>query len=160
MLIVLLAGPIHKTARPQMQFDPDNAVVRLCAQGMEMESNQKPDDAKALFLQAWDAASNDLEKFIAAHYIARHQQATIDKLNWDEIALSFALRIKNHEVFANFPSLYLNIAKCHEDLGNYKSAAKNYQTALSYTTELSEDGYGKMIRTGIIKGLQRIAEFS
>jgi tetratricopeptide (TPR) repeat protein len=154
-----LDGPNDKTAGPQMQFNPDNPVVRLCAQGMDMESNQRPDDAKALFLQAWDTASNDFEKFIAAHYIARHQQATIDKLNWDEIALSFALRIKNREVYTSFASLYLNIAKCHEDLGDYKSAARNYETALSYTIELPDDGYGRMIKTGIKKGLERIAEF-
>ncbi len=32
------------------------------SQGMEMEAKQQPDDAKALFLQAWNEATNDFEK--------------------------------------------------------------------------------------------------
>jgi hypothetical protein len=150
----------QKRQTEHMQFDSDNPVVRLCAQGMEMESDQRPEEAKALFLQAWDEASGDLEKCIAAHYIARHQQSITDKLIWDEIALSFALKIKHAEVSQSLPSLYLNIAKCQEELGDFKSAARNYKTALSYVSDLPDDGYGTMVRAGIKKGLERIAAFS
>ena len=40
-----------------MQFDPNNKVIQLCAQGMEMETKQKPGEAKALFLQALERSS-------------------------------------------------------------------------------------------------------
>jgi hypothetical protein len=39
-----------------MQFDPDNKITQLCAPGMEMETKQKPNETKALFLQAWNEA--------------------------------------------------------------------------------------------------------
>ncbi|QEC69501.1 rRNA adenine methyltransferase [Panacibacter ginsenosidivorans] len=141
-----------------MQFDPNNKVIQLCAKGMEMEAAQKPDEAKALFLQAWNEASNDFEKFTAAHYVARHQSTTEDKLEWDKTALSFALKIDDGSMEAHYPSLYLNIAKCYEDLKDFDNAKKNYETALSYSIHLPDNGYGKMIRSGINNGIQRVHE--
>jgi hypothetical protein len=35
-------------------FDPNNIVINLCAKGMECELNQKPDEARELFMEAWN----------------------------------------------------------------------------------------------------------
>ena len=78
-----------------MEFNPNNNVVKLCLQGMDMEEKGKPEEASKLFLQAWNEATNDFEKFIAAHYVARHQKNVSDKLKWLETALQFALKINN-----------------------------------------------------------------
>jgi hypothetical protein len=139
-----------------MEFDPNNNVVKLCAQGMEMEGKGKPEEASSLFLQAWNEATNDFEKFTAAHYVARHQQSIADKLKWDETALQLALKINSETVRMTFPSLYLNIAKCYEDLDDFDNARKNYNSALSYTDLLPDNGYGNMIKGGIINGLDRV----
>ena len=56
------------------------------------------------------------------------------------------------------PSLYLNIAKCHEDLGDPVQAESNYRLAASFEKYLPEDGYGNMIRSGIRNGLERISK--
>jgi tetratricopeptide (TPR) repeat protein len=141
-----------------MQFDSNNKVIQLCAKGMEMETNQKHDEAQTLFLQAWNEASNDFEKFTAAHYVARHQKSVQDKLKWDETALAFALKINDSSMTANYPSLYLNIAKCYEDLKDFDSAQKNYQVALSYADKMPDNGYGQLIKSGIKKGIQRLSE--
>lgn len=142
-----------------MQFDQNNIVVQLCAKGMEMEVNQKPEKAQELFLEAWNKATNDFEKFTAAHYVARHQKTVQDKLKWDEMALSFALKINDDNVIAGYPSLYLNIAKCYEDLNDADNARKNYQAALSYVKYLPDNGYGQMIKSGIEKGIERLSKF-
>ncbi len=141
-----------------MQFDPSNKVIQLCAKGMEMETNQKPEEAQTLFLQAWNEATNDFEKFTAAHYVARHQKSTQAKLKWDELALAFALKINDSSMPANYPSLYLNIAKCYEDLKDFGNAQKNYQVALSYADLLPDNGYGQIIKSGIKNGIQRLLE--
>src|ERR1700754_451685 len=99
-----------------MEFSPKNNVVKLCLQGMSMEEKGEPEEASKLFLQAWHEATNDFERFISAHYAARHQKNASDKLKWLETALQFALKINNDAVKAAFPSLYLNIAKCYDDL--------------------------------------------
>lgn len=139
-----------------MQFDPDNNVVKLCAQGMDMEGKGNQEEASNLFLQAWNEATNDFEKFTAAHYVARHQKSVADKLKWDETALQIALKVNDTTIKGAYPSLYLNIAKCYEDLKDFDNARKNYQLALSYSNLLPDSGYGNMIKGGIMNGIERV----
>lgn len=123
-----------------MEFDPNNNVVKLCVQGMDMEGKSKTEEASRLFLQAWSEATSDFEKFTAAHYVARHQKSVPDKLKWVETALQFALKINNDTVKGAFPSLYLNIAKCYEDLSDFDNAKKNHELAISFMNKLSDNG--------------------
>ncbi|HVS91212.1 MAG TPA: hypothetical protein VHE59_04210 [Mucilaginibacter sp.] len=139
-----------------MLFDPDNPIMKLCAEGMQLEGEGRHSEAAKLFHKAWAEASGDLEKFTAAHYVARHQNSVADKLTWDETALYFALRIKDESVKETLPSLYLNIGKCHEDLHDAGNAMKNYELALEYAQFLPQDGYGNMIRAGIENGIKRV----
>lgn len=139
-----------------MLFDPDNNVVKLCAQGMNLEGKGKLKDANRLFLQAWKEATNDFEKFTAAHYVARYQKSVEEKLKWDETALQLAFKIDDDTIKETYPSLYLNIAKCYEDLNDFVNAKKNYQLALSFTNKLPDNGYGDMIIEGIKNGIKRV----
>ena len=123
-----------------MEFNPNNNVVKLCLQGMDMEGRHKPEEASRLFLQAWNEATNDFEKYIAAYYAARHQINVIEKLRWLETSLQFALKINNDAVKGAFPSLYSNIAKCYEDLNDPDSAKKNHDLAHSFTNTPSDSG--------------------
>ncbi|AKD58267.1 rRNA adenine methyltransferase [Spirosoma radiotolerans] len=138
-----------------MQFDSTNPIIQLCVRGMEMEA-ESPDQAKNLFAQAWGLATTELEKFTAAHYLARHQDSATQKLEWDLIALHWALQIQDGSLNASYPSLYLNIGKGYEDLGALDQAKHHYQLALSYVDHLPAEGYGKMIKQGIESGLQRV----
>jgi hypothetical protein len=123
-----------------MEFNPGNPVVKLCLQGMGMEEKGKHEEAARLFLQAWNEATDDFEKFTAAHYVARHQENISDKLKWHETALQFALSINNDTVNSAVASLYLNIAKCYEDLGDPDHAKKNYESAAAFADNLSDKG--------------------
>lgn len=139
-----------------MKFDPNNKVIKLCAQGMDSEGEGKTEEAYQRFLQAWDEATNDMEKCISAHYVARHQKSVADKLKWDKTALTYAQKVTDGNVKEMYPSLYLNIAKCYEDIQDFDKARKNYGLALFYTKHLLDDGYGKMIKSGISSGLERV----
>ena len=123
-----------------MEFDPNNNVIKLCVQGMDMEGKGKPEEAGRLFLLAWNEATNDFEKFLASHYIARHQKNVSDKLKWLETGLQLTLKINNDYVKGIFPSLYSNIAKCYEELGNLDNAKKNYELANTFKDKLSDNG--------------------
>ena len=139
-----------------MQFDSNNNIIKLCAEGMSLEGEGKKEAALQLFQEAWAEASNDFEKFTAAHYVARHQKSVADKLDWDQKSLDHALKINDEGMKSTYPSLYLNIGKGYEDLNDFESAKANYDLALSFTAFLPEDGYGQLIKGGILNGIERV----
>jgi hypothetical protein len=139
-----------------MLIDSTNKIVQYCSEGMNLEGVGKPEEARKIFLLAWEEATNDFEKCAAAHYVARHQNSAQEKLKWDEMALQLALKIDSDEMKTYLPSLYLNIAKGYEDCHAFENARINYALANLYAPLLPDDGYGNMIRQGILCGIERI----
>jgi rifampin ADP-ribosylating transferase len=123
-----------------MEFNPNNNVIKLCIEAMAMEEKAQQAEASRLFLQAWNEATNDFEKFTAAYYVARHQKNVSDKLKWLETSLKSALRINDVSVAGAFPSLYSNIAKCYEESGDVDNAKKNHELAISSRDTPSDSG--------------------
>jgi hypothetical protein len=123
-----------------MEFDPRNVVIKLCVQGMDMEGQGKPEEASKIFLQAWNEATNDFEKFTAAYYVARHQKSVRDRLHWLETSLTFALKINDVSVAGAFPALYTNIATCYEDLNDLDNAKRNRELAMSFSNKPADNG--------------------
>ena len=123
-----------------MEFSPSNKVVKLCVQGMETEDKGQPEEATRLFLQAWNDATSDFERFTASYFVARHQTDIGERLRWLETSLRFALNINDVTVQAAFPALYSNIAKCFEELGDTDNAEKNRELAGSFTDDPSDTG--------------------
>jgi len=107
---------------------------------MAMEEKANPEEASKLFLQAWNEAANDFERFTAAYYVARHKNTLADRLKWLETSLQFALKINDVTVNSAFPSLYSNIAKCYQDLGDPDNAKKNFELAASFKGKPMDEG--------------------
>jgi hypothetical protein len=139
-----------------MEMNPENKIVKLCADGMAAEGQGREEDALSLFTQAWNESTDDFEKFTSAHFVARHQSSVKDKLKWDELALLHAEKIDDETIRGSYPSLYLNIGKCHEDLNDFEQARIYYMKAHHYIGFLPDDGYGKMIKSGIVAGIERL----
>lgn len=123
-----------------MEFSPFNTVVKLCLQGMEKEEQGKPEEASKLFLQSWKEATNDFEKFLAAHYVARHQTSVSDKLKWLETSLEFAIKVNDNTVKSALPSLYVNISNCYKEINNNFKAKEYSDLANSYKYNPSDKG--------------------
>jgi hypothetical protein len=138
-------------------MDPNNPVAKLCAHGMEEENKGNAQEAAKLFEQAWTASNNDLERCIAAHYVARHQPSGQLALHWNQEAMDCANRVSDGSVAQFFPSLYLNLAKSHEDLGNAERARLFYECAADRLAFLPSGPYRDIIEDGIKRGLQRCA---
>jgi hypothetical protein len=123
-----------------MEFNPNNHIIKLCLQGMVFENKGSPEEANTVFLQAWNEATNDFEKFTAAYYVARNQTNVSDKLKWFESSLQYALKINDVSVAGAIPSLYLNIAKCYEELSDRDNAKKNNDLANSFKDQQLDKG--------------------
>lgn len=123
-----------------MQFDPNNQIVRLCLQGMSLEEQGKPKEAFEIFHNAWNNATIDFEKFLAAYYLARNQSNVADKIKWTETALRFALNINDNSVQSAFPALYSNLAKYYKETGDIENAKKNEELSTSFRYKISDPG--------------------
>lgn len=123
-----------------MEFSPSNPIVQLCIQSMIAEEKGNAEEAGKILHQAWSDATNDFEKFLAAHAIARHTKLTADRLHWFTTALELALNVDTIAVRSALPTLYENIGKCYEDLGNPDEAKRNHELAISSVGTPSDPG--------------------
>jgi hypothetical protein len=124
----------------KIKFDPNNVVIKLCMSGMSLEDSGNIEDAITMFHKAWQVATDDYERFIAAYYLAREQKSITDKLKWMETSLQCALNINNENVKSAYSTLYLNIAKCYEGLCDSDNAKRNYELSNSYKGAPSDEG--------------------
>jgi tetratricopeptide (TPR) repeat protein len=138
-------------------IDPQNQVVRYCVEGMEKEQGGRHEEALRLFMLAWDQSKDALERSIAAHYVARHQATLERALHWNQESLRNADAVADDRVQGFYPSLYLNMGKSHEDLGNLKDARRFYALAADRMGGLPEDRYGDIVRRAVMNGMQRIS---
>ncbi len=141
-----------------MTIDPNNAVVKLCADGMSAEAAGRPLEAKSLFERAWEAAADDYERCIAAHYLARHQDGPEKTLHWNAECLRYADLVGDERVAGFYPSLYLNMGNSREQLGELEMAAASYRAAEAHFSALPDGPYGEMVRDGVARGLERLQE--
>jgi hypothetical protein len=110
-------------------MDLNNPVVKLCVEGSQAEFEGKPELASALYGQAWLAAQDDFEACIAAHYVARFQKTPADTFHWNQEALAHADKSQDECVKDFYPSLYLNMGRSYELLGNASEAKRFYDLA-------------------------------
>jgi tetratricopeptide (TPR) repeat protein len=136
------------------EVDPNNPVVQLCAQGMELEGKGRLDEASQVFLNAWNQSADDFERCIAALYVARHQKNAVDALLWNQRSLDHADAVVDERPGGFYPSLYLNMGKAHEDLGNHDESKRFYEMAATLVS-LPEGRYGEIVREAVGRALRR-----
>ncbi|TDQ55500.1 hypothetical protein [Actinorugispora endophytica] len=135
-------------------MDSDNPVVRLCSQGMRAETEGRDADARGLFLRAWESAADDYEACVAAHYLARHQPTPEEVLRWNRECLDRADRVADDRVKGFYPSLHLNMARAHRDLGEPDRAREHFALAAGHIHEVPPGQYGDWIRFAVAEGLR------
>ncbi|MEV0261343.1 hypothetical protein AB0I49_08355 [Streptomyces sp. NPDC050617] len=144
------------TEEAKIMMDPGNPVVRLCVQGMEAETRGAGADADArrLFVRAWETAADDYEACVAAHYVARHQPTARATLNWNAECLRRAELVGDERVRGFFPSLHLNMARAHQELGDRVSAREHFRRAAGALADAPPGPYGDWGRYAVAEGLR------
>jgi len=140
-----------------MEVNPNNPVVKLCSEGLAAEMAGKVAEALDLYTRAWDARKDDYDACIAAHYVARLQKTPEDALRWNRQSLNAAKSVGEERVGGFYPSLYLNMGKSHEDLGNFDEARRYYRLAEAKLGVLGEGPYADTVRKGVTSALMRVA---
>ncbi len=136
-------------------MDPNNPIVAICAEGMRAESESRAAEAKELFERAWDAATDDYEACVAAHYLARHQETMELTLQWNEESLRRAELVGDERVDGFLPSLFLNLGHSHEKLGEPEKARAFYLRAEEHLSAVPPSPYGDVVRDGVARALER-----
>ncbi len=136
-------------------IDPDNPVVRLCAEGIAAEGQGRHADAAALYQKAWTIHTDDYEACIAAHYLAREQETLQASRAWNQLALDHALAVADDRIAGFLPSLYLNLGWSHEVLGEPVKARACYLAGAARVAGLPPGAYTDVVRDGLARGLAR-----
>lgn len=108
----------------EIEMDSTNPVVQLCIVGDRAEFEHRLEDARLLYRQAGEARQDDYDACIAAHDAARFQDAPKESLRWNRLALQLANAVSVERVKDFYPSLYLNLGRAYEVLGNSTGVQK------------------------------------
>lgn len=145
-------------------FHPDNAIVKLCMQGMKLEEQGQLEEARDIFLQGWNSATNNFERFLAAWFIARLQPTASEMILWYERALELASKVGNEAVRSAFPSLHANLSRWYQEVGDLKKAAMHKELATTSAAQPADKGpfyHGTkaQLRTGELLNAGRVSNY-
>lgn len=107
-------------------MDLANRVIHLCSAGTWAEYERRLEDAQGYYWQAWQAAADDFEDCVAAHYVARFQADPVERLRWNQVALDRAEAVRDERAVSFFPSLYLSLGRAFELAGEADRAQEYY----------------------------------
>ncbi len=106
-------------------MDTNSRTTQLCIAGTQAEY------ARRLYREAWEAAADDYDACIAAHYVAHLELDAAQALRWNLEALTRAQRVP--ERTADFlASLYVNLGRSYELLGDLAEAERYYRLAAEH----------------------------
>ncbi len=123
-----------------MEFNPGNQVVKRCLEGMALEGRGNDPEAARVFMQAWNEATNDFEKFLAAYYVARHQQTANDQVQWLKTALACAAKVNDESVRAGMVALHERLAQCYQELNDADNVRVHQKLAAALNTTPADKG--------------------
>jgi hypothetical protein len=112
--------------------DLTRRTVQLCAAGTRAEFERHHDDARRLFAAAWQAATDDYDRAVAAHYIAHLERDPDDRLLWNRRALDHAQRADRDLVAPLLGSLYVNLGHSYELVAEPQEAERYYALAAEH----------------------------
>lgn len=105
------------------------STLPLTLAGIQAEFERRVDDARQLYAQAWDAATDDYERCVAAHYVGHLEADPAAALRWHLAALAYARQVEAERVAEFLPSLYVNLGRAYELTGDAALAERHYELA-------------------------------
>ncbi len=114
-------------------MDTGSHTAQLCIAGTQAEFDRRIDDGRRLFQCAWDAAVDDYDASMAAHYVAHLEPEPKEALRWHLIALERARLDDRAAVFMG--SLFVSLGGAYEMVGNPVEAERYFRLAAELGVE-------------------------
>ncbi len=166
-------GLQRRFAEAHQQLDEAQALLQpgyaraniryLLERGRTFNSSKQPEQARPLFLQAWEqalAAGEDGYAVDAAHMVAIVEPPA-EKLAWEHKALAIAERSANPRAQRWLGSLYNNMGWSYHDLGQDEQALALFEKALAWRERQNQPVETRIARWSvarILRALQRVPE--
>jgi len=134
-------------------------VEELCTEGMKAESENRMDDARNLYLKAWEVVRNEYDAANAAHFLARSETNPKESLKWDLESLRYADLADTEKLRTSYPSFLVNAGISYEELGDFPNAKRYYDLAMEKIEDLPEDEYGREVKESVVEAMERSSKF-
>ncbi len=137
----------------------DSTMIEKIGRAQDLAANDDRDGARALYADLWAEATRTNDQYqacVVAHFMAHAHIEPEAQLDWHLRALHAADTVGDERVRPFYPSLYANIGEVYLRLGNLAQARKYIAKARETEHILQDDGYGRMIRSLIVRVAQAV----
>jgi tetratricopeptide (TPR) repeat protein len=119
-------------------------------------SSGKPDQARPLFLAAWEKARTAKLDFLAVD--AAHMLGILDGLEWHEKAIALAEASSDPKAQGWMGSLLNNLGWTYYDKGDYRKALEVFERDLKWFEERKKDKQAGIAREAIAECQKQLAQ--
>lgn len=148
-----LMVPVRRYGRLMTEWPTITAAIGT-ALGGEKDAGRRD------LLACWDqtAETDHAKRCVLAHYLADLQENLTDEVTWDERALAAHPHLVDDDLASLgiasarglVPSLHLNLGDGYLRQGRIADAQAQLDAGVAATDALSDDGYGGLIRRGLV----------
>lgn len=122
-------------------FNPQNKIIRLCMLGMNLIEEQGDfEEGMDTLKKALSESENDFDRFIVTYKTAKYEKESSIKLRLLEECKQYIIKSDDYGVKSTFSTIYLDIARCYEELGDLEKAKANYELSDLYNTNPCDEG--------------------
>ncbi len=136
-----------------------DATIDTIVHAQDLAANGDREGARALYDTLWEEATHAGDQYqacVVAHFMAHAYSEPAAQLDWHLRALRAADAVGDERVRAFHPSLYANLGDVYLRLGNLAQALAFIAKARETEHALQDDGYGRMMRSLIIRVAQAV----
>jgi hypothetical protein len=137
----------------------DRAMIDMIGRAQALAASSDHESARALYDALWVEATrteNEYQACVVAHFMAHAHVEPETQLDWHLRALQAADAVGDERVRAFYPSLHANLGDVYLRLGKLTQAHEHIGKARETEHVLPDDGYGRMIRSLIVRLTQTL----
>jgi tetratricopeptide (TPR) repeat protein len=147
----------HKTLDAIVTNSPRVEVRYLLERGRIFNSSGKPDQARPLFLAAWEKSRQAGLDFFAID--AAHMLGILDGLEWHEKAIALAQKSLDPKAGDWMGSLLNNLGWTYYDKGEHTKALDTFERGLKWFEDRKKDEQARIARYSIGKTYRVMRQF-